>query len=297
MIDMFEGCFTAIVTPFEGTGVRPEVDYDAYLEILELQNSAGVDGIVPCGTTGESPTLNHREHNKVIEATVEHSRGRVIAGTGSNATWEALEMTRQAEDSGAHASLQVCPYYNKPSQEGLYSHFSTIAEKVEIPLILYNIPGRSALEIAPQTMARLKEEHSHIVGVKEATGSADTWARIRELCGKDFVILSGNDHDTFKLMKESGGSGVISVASNVLPRRIKDFTHLGLKGDFSAMEEEHESLKELFRILFIDGNPVSVKEVMNLLNLPAGGFRYPLCPTTREKREEIERVLREMNLK
>ncbi|NOZ82717.1 MAG: 4-hydroxy-tetrahydrodipicolinate synthase, partial [Euryarchaeota archaeon] len=163
-------------------------------------------------------------------------------GTGSNCTWEALELSRYAEDVGADATLQVCPYYNKPNQEGLFRHFSAIAEKVEIPHILYNIPGRSAQSIAPETMARLKEEHSNIVGVKEASGKREVWREVRRLCGSDFVILSGNDGDTLELMREHSAKGVVSVASNLIPARMQRFVELGLKGSFSEMEREHEEL-------------------------------------------------------
>ncbi len=293
---MFKGCFTAIVTPFKGTGVKSEVDYEAYKELIEFQDRNNIDGIVACGTTGESPVLSHEEHNKVIEFTVEHAKSIVIAGTGSNCTWEALELTKHAFDVGAHATLQVVPYYNKPNQEGLYRHFATIAEKVDMPIILYNIPARSCVALSPETMAKLKEEFSNIIGVKEASGNREVWEKIRELCGKDFLILSGNDSDTYTLMKDFGAKGVISVASNIIPKRMHDFVELGLKGDFKRMKEEHESLKELFEVLFIDTNPIPVKEAMNMLGLNAGGFRYPLVETSKEKRERIKEVLRNLGL-
>ncbi len=293
---MFEGCFTAIVTPFKSSGIKPEVDYEAYSRLIEIQNSGRVAGIVACGTTGESPVLSHEEHNRVIEVTIEKAESKVIAGTGSNSTWEAIEMTKHAEDAGAHASLQVCPYYNKPSQEGLFRHFSAIAEAVEIPIILYNIPGRSALEISPETMARLSEEYSHIVGVKEATGKPEVWEKIRELCGSDFILLSGNDSDTYEMMKSYNAKGVVSVASNVIPGRMQKFVELGLNNNFEAMEKEHKALEDFFKVLFIDTNPVPVKEAMNLLGMPAGGFRLPLCETTAEKRERIKEMLEKLSL-
>ncbi|NOZ58782.1 MAG: 4-hydroxy-tetrahydrodipicolinate synthase [Euryarchaeota archaeon] len=293
---MFEGCFTAIVTPFRGNGLKPELDEDAFTRLVELQNEAGVAGIVAVGTTGESPVLSHEEHRRVVELTVEHARCAVIAGTGSNCTWEALELSRHAGDVGAAATLQVCPYYNKPSQEGLFRHFSTIAECVDIPHILYNIPGRSALEIAPETMARLREEHSNIVGVKEASGNPETWRKIRELCGEDFLILSGNDGDTFALMRDFSAKGVISVASNIIPKRMQRFVELGLRGEFAAMEREHLALRELFDVLFIDTNPIPIKEAMSLAGMPAGGFRLPLCETSEEKRERIREVIRRLGI-
>ena len=287
----FEGCFTAIITPFHGTGLKTPVDWEAYEEILRFQNENGIAGIVACGTTGESPTLSHVEHCQVIEKTLDGSKALVISGTGSNATWEAVEMTKDAAEAGAHASLQVCPYYNKPSQDGLFRHFGAIAEAVDIPNILYNIPGRSSREIAPRTMARLMEEYSNVIGVKEATGNPEVWRAIRESCGKDFLILSGNDSDTYQLMKEYGAKGVVSVASNVAPREMVAFTRLGLKGRFPEMETENNRLKELLDILFIDTNPIPVKEAMNYLGLKAGGYRLPMCETSPENRNKLIEVL------
>lgn len=286
-----EGCFTAIVTPFKGTGAKTPVDWEVYKELLEFQDENKIAGIVACGTTGESPTLSHEEHGRVIEATVENSKGIVIAGTGSNSTWEAVKMSEDAEEAGAHASLQVCPYYNKPSQEGLFRHFGAVAEAVEIPIILYNIPGRTSREIAPQTMARLAEEYSNVVGVKEASGSEKVWKEIRETCGRKFLILSGNDSDTYALMKNYDAKGVISVASNVFPKLMVEFTDLGLKGKFSEMERENSRLKALFDVLFIDTNPIPVKEAMNILGLKAGGFRLPMCETSEENRKKLREVL------
>lgn len=287
----FEGCFTAIITPFQGTGLKTPVDWEAYEEILRFQDENGIDGIVACGTTGESPTLAHVEHCQVIEKTVEGSKSLVIAGTGSNSTWEAVEMTKDAAEVGAHASLQVCPYYNKPSQEGLFRHFGAIAEAVDIPHILYNIPGRSSREIAPSTMARLMEEYSNVIGVKEATGKPEVWREIRERCGRDFLILSGNDGDTYQLMKDYGAGGVVSVASNFVPREMAAFTRLGLDGRFQEMEAENNRLKELFDVLFIDTNPIPVKEAMNYLGLRAGGYRLPMCEISVENRRKLIEVL------
>lgn len=286
-----EGCFTAIVTPFKGTGTKTPVDWEAYKELLEFQDENKIAGIVACGTTGESPTLSHEEHSRVIEATVENSRGIVIAGTGSNSTWEAVKMSEDAEEAGAHASLQVCPYYNKPNQEGLFWHFGAVAEAVDIPIILYNIPGRTGREIAPQTMARLAAEYSNIVGVKEASGSEKVWKEIREACSRKFLILSGNDSDTYALMKNYGAGGVVSVASNVFPKLMAKFTELGLRGNFPEMEKENSRLKPLFDVLFIDTNPIPVKEAMNMLGLKAGGFRLPMCETGEENRKRLREVL------
>jgi 4-hydroxy-tetrahydrodipicolinate synthase len=293
---IFEGCFTAIVTPFTGTGTRAPVDWRGYERLVEFQNDEGIDGILACGTTGESPTLSHKEHNKVIERTVEKSNCIVIAGTGSNSTWEAIEMTEHAADIGADASLQVTPYYNKPSQEGLFQHFGAIAEAVDLPMILYNVPGRTAKEIAPETMARLAREYSNIVAVKEASGSEDVWREIREVCSNDFQIISGNDADTFPIMKRYRGTGVISVASNVIPKRLSEFVKLGLNKDFVDMEVEHNALMEFFDVLFIDTNPVPVKEALNKIGLPGGGYRFPLCETTQDNKMKIYDVLESLGV-
>lgn len=289
---IFEGCFTAIVTPFVGTGAKTSVDRRGYKKLVEFQNENGIDGIVACGTTGESPTLSHKEHDKVIEDTVANSSCTVIAGTGSNSTWEAIEMTEHAEDAGADASLQVTPYYNKPSQEGLFRHFGAIAEAVDIPIILYNVPGRTSKEIAPETMARLAEEYSNVVAVKEASGKEEVWKGVREVCSSEFQIISGNDGDTLPLMRDYKGTGVISVASNVIPKRMAEFVKLGLDGNFQAMGKEDEALNAFFDVLFIDTNPVPVKEALNMLGLPGGGYRFPLCETTEENRGRISDVLK-----
>lgn len=287
----FEGCFTAIVTPFKGTGVRTEVDWEGFRWLLEKQSEGNIAGVVPCGTTGESPTTSHEEHNRLIGLSVEHFDGIVIAGTGSNCTWEAIEMTKHAEDVGASASLQVCPYYNKPNQEGLFRHFGAVAEAVDIPIILYNIQGRSSREIAPETMARLAKEYSNVVGVKEASGSQQVQQKIRQACGNDFLILSGNDNETCWMMKNVGARGVISVASNVIPKRMVDFIAKGLSGDWAGMECEDKELSEFFATLFIDTNPIMVKEALNLVGLPGGGFRYPMCETSEANRKKLNEVL------
>ncbi len=291
---IFEGCFTAIVTPFTGTGSKTPVDWRGYKRLVEFQNENGIDGIVACGTTGESPTLSHKEHNKVIEVTVENSGCIVIAGTGSNCTWEAMEMTEHAADIGADASLQVAPYYNKPSQEGLFRHFGAIAEASDIPLILYNVPGRTSKEIAPETMARLADEYSNVAGVKEASGREEVWKGIREVCDSDFQIISGNDGDTFHLMKDYKGCGVISVASNAIPKRMAEFVKLGIGGNFLDMDRENKALNEFFDVLFIDSNPIPVKEALNTLGLPGGGYRFPLCETSAENKKSISDVLKSL---
>jgi len=293
---MLEGCFTAIVTPFTSPGLKAPVDWEAFRNLLTSQKDDGVSGIVACGTTGESPALSYDEHTEVIEFTVENFGDTTVAGTGSNSTWEAIDLTKHAEDVGAHASLQVCPYYNKPNQEGLFRHFGAIAEAVDIPIILYNVPGRTSREIAPQTMARLADEYSNVAGVKEASGKEDVWNGIREHCDKDFLILSGNDADTYKLMKDYNGKGVISVASNLIPGRIAEFVKMGLNGSFDAMLKEDHELAELFDVLFIDTNPIPVKEGMNLCKINAGGFRLPLCEMDVEKKGKLAKVITELGI-
>jgi 4-hydroxy-tetrahydrodipicolinate synthase len=288
---MLEGCFTAIVTPFISTGLKSPVDWEAFDKLLSFQKEEGVTGIVACGTTGESPVLSHEEHSRVIQFTVENFGDITIAGTGSNSTWEAVELTKHAEDAGANASLQVCPYYNKPNQEGLFRHFGEVAEAVDIPILLYNVPGRTAREIAPETMARLAEEYSNVIGVKEASGREDIWRRIRENCGENFLILSGNDGDTFRLMKDYAAKGVVSVASNVIPGRIAKYVKMGLEGRFDEMQKEDRMLSEFFEALFIDTNPIPVKEAMNICNINAGGFRLPLCEMEDEKKEQLRNAL------
>ncbi|NOZ77158.1 MAG: 4-hydroxy-tetrahydrodipicolinate synthase [Euryarchaeota archaeon] len=293
---MFEGSFTAIVTPFKGTGPRTPVDWDAYEKLIAFQDEKGTAGIVACGTTGESPVLSHSEHNRLIEFTVETSKNPVIAGTGSNSTWEAIEMTQAAEDVGAEASLQVCPYYNKPTQEGLFRHFGAVAESVDMPIILYNVPPRTVTSIEAGTMARLAEEYSNVIGVKEASGNQKVWEEIRKRCGKDFLILSGNDGDTYPLMKHYRARGVISVASNLIPGEIASFVQLGLEGDFKEMEVMDRRFSRLFDAMFIESNPIPVKEAMNILGLDAGGYRYPLCEISPENREALKSVMKDLGL-
>ena len=287
---VFRGCYTAIITPFEGSGVRVPVDWESFKEIIEFQDAGGIAGIVACGSTGESATLSMDEHKQVIAFVCENSGGTTIGGTGSNSTWEAVEMTRHAEDVGASASLQVCPYYNKPNQEGLFRHFSKVAEAVDIPIILYNVPSRTVQKIGPSTMARLAEEYSNIVAVKEATGDRGVWSEIAELCPKDFEIISGNDDDTLELIRDFNATGVISVASNIMPQRLTDFVNLCLDGEFEKAEVLQNQLSPLVKALFIDTNPIPIKHVMNLKGFGAGGYRLPLCETTDENKKKIEEV-------
>jgi 4-hydroxy-tetrahydrodipicolinate synthase len=286
---MFKGAFTALVTPFRD-GV---VDCDRLRANVEYQISEGIDGLVPVGTTGESPTLSHDEHDRVIDTVVETAAGRVpvIAGTGSNATDEALRLTKHAKSVGADASLQVNPYYNKPTQEGMYRHFMTIADAADMPMVLYNIPGRCGVAMTPQTIARLAK-HPNIVAVKEATGSLDMASEIAQLCGPDrFTILSGDDTLTLPLAAV-GGKGVISVLSNLLPARIKALADAALAGDFAKARKLHLELFPVCKGMFIETNPIPIKTAMMLAGLDTGELRLPMCEMAEENKAVLEALLK-----
>jgi len=292
---MFTGTYTAIVTPFTSGG---KVDEARLRELIETQIQGGVDGVVPCGTTGESPTLSHDEHNHVIELTVKFvgKRCRVIAGTGSNATDEAIFMTRFAKQVGADASLQVAPYYNKPTQAGLYAHFRAIAEAVDLPMILYNIPGRCGVDIANETIARLRRDlPRHVVGLKEATGNVDRVSQLRLLVDRDFSILSGDDALTLPMMAV-GAQGVISVASNVVPREVADLVRAALKGDFAAAGHIHARLYPLFKDLFLETNPGPVKAALAMLGRIEECYRLPLVPISDANKTQLGSTLRALGL-
>lgn len=278
---MFEGVYTAIVTPFNHDG---SVDYGRLKALVERQAAAGVDGIVPVGTTGESPTLTCDEHSRVIDCVIEACGGgsgcagcscgrmKVIAGTGGNSTAEAIELTARAKAAGADGTLQVTPYYNKPSQEGLYRHFSTVAD-LGLPVVLYNVPGRSAAEIGIETVARLAT-HPAIVAVKEAGGSVDRVSRILDVC--DIAVLSGDDALTLPMMAV-GACGVVSVASNVIPKVMADMVHAALDGRWEEACGMHRLYYRLFTSLFLDTNPVPVKTALGMLGLCEPALRLPLC--------------------
>ncbi len=284
---MFSGAFTALVTPFR----NGEVDEEALEALVEFQIQQGINGLVPCGTTGESPTLSEEEDRLVIEAVVRVAAGRVpvVAGTGSNSTDMAIKYTRMAEEAGADGSLQVAPYYNKPTQEGLYRHFATIAESTSLPLILYNIPGRTSVEISAATLARLAEV-PNIVGVKESTLSMNMASDIRHLTGEEFVILSGDDPMTLPVMA-LGGNGVISVASNVAPGAVSEMVAALNSGDFLRGRELHYRLLPLFRALFLETNPIPVKAAASLLGLCSDEVRLPLVPMSGENLRTLQEVM------
>jgi 4-hydroxy-tetrahydrodipicolinate synthase len=292
---MFTGTYTAIVTPFIKNG---KVDESRLRELVEFQIAGGVDGIVPCGTTGESPTLDHAEHEHVVELVVKFAakRCKVIAGTGSNSTDEAIMMTAHAKNAGADASLQVAPYYNKPTQAGLYAHFRAIAEASELPMILYNIPGRCGVDIANETMVRLRHDLPKlVVGLKEATGNVDRVSQMRQLVDSDFSILSGDDSLTLPMMAV-GAVGVISVASNVIPREVTELTRAALKGDFATAGQIHAKVFPLFKDLFIETNPTPVKAALAMMGKIEETYRLPLVPMADNNKAQLRKTLAALGL-
>ncbi len=289
---MFSGAFTAIVTPFK----NGQVDEKAFKNLIRFGMDGGVNGFVPCGTTGESPTLSHEEHNRVVEMTVKEVSGqaKVIAGTGSNSTAEAISLTRHAKQVGVDAALLVSPYYNKPTQEGLYNHFKAIAEAVDIPLVLYNIQGRTAVNIENSTMEKLSRI-PNIVGVKEASGSILQMSEVIRLCGSDFDVLSGDDQMTFPLMA-LGGKGVISVVTNIIPDRMSDLVKSMLAGDVDKARTIHFEIYELCQTMFVETNPIPIKAALSLMGKIEPEFRLPLCMPSAANLEKIRTILAKYNL-
>ncbi len=291
---MFKGAITAIVTPFKENDI---VDEQSLRSLVEFQVKNGIDGIVPCGTTGESPTLDYVEHQKVIEIVIDAVKGKipVIAGTGSNSAREAIEMTKKAADSGADASLQVCPYYNKPTQEGLYRHFSAIAKAVDIPIIIYNIQGRTAVNMETSTLAKLAKEHSNIVGVKEASGNLSQMMDVINELSKDFTVLSGDDNITLPLMA-LGGKGVVSVASNIIPKEMHELTLHALNGNFEKARDMHYRLLPLFKGIFIETNPIPIKAALAMKGMITEAYRLPLCEMKAENKEKLKKILEDLKI-
>jgi 4-hydroxy-tetrahydrodipicolinate synthase len=288
MRQTFQGSLVAMVTPFHDR----RVDEDKIRELVEFHVAHGTDGLVPCGTTGESPTLTHEEHKRVVEIVIQQSRGRipVIAGTGSNSTAEAIELTLHAANAGAAGALLVTPYYNKPTQQGLYEHFRTIAQAVpDLPLIVYNIQGRTAVNVETDTLARLAQI-PNIVGVKEASGSLDQMTAVILACGPEFTVLSGDDNLTLPLMS-IGGRGVISVVANFLAREVADVTHAALEGDWKRARDLHLKLYPVCKAMFIETNPIPVKEAMAMLGMIRAEWRLPMCPMTPANREKLRQAL------
>ena len=280
-----QGLYTALVTPFRNGAV----DYDRLTKLVEMQISYGVDGISPVGTTGESPTLSFEEHERVIATVVQLVNGRckVLAGSGANSTAEALHLTRHAKSDGADFSLQVAPYYNKPTQEGLYRHFATIADSCDIPIVIYNVPGRSGVSVSAETIARLAKNHN-VAGVKEASGSVDRVSEILDLC--DIPVLSGDDALTVPMMSV-GAVGVVSVASNIIPKEMKQLVDLCNAGAFDQARAMHRKLYKFFKAMFVETNPIPVKAGMAIRGLLDEEYRLPLCPPSDKNREFLRQIL------
>ena len=290
---MFKGSMVALVTPFTDHGV----DECKLAELLEYQIKNGTRGIIPCGTTGESPTLSHEEHDRVIEIAVDvvHKRIPVIAGTGSNSTSEAVRLTRHAEESGADAALVVTPYYNKPTQKGLYLHFKAVADSVKIPIILYNIEGRCSRNIETPTIAKLVKDCKNIVGVKEASGNLDQAKAVKEACGKKFDLISGDDALTIPMMK-LGGTGVISVLANIMPKEVAEVVNLMLKGKVKEAEAKQAKLMPIIKAMFVETNPAPVKTACGLMGLCSAKLRLPLCELEHENLMKLKTTLKQFKL-
>jgi len=290
---MFAGTYTALVTPF----INDQVDEAAFARLVEGQIAGGVTGIVPVGTTGESATLDHGEHNRVIELGVKAAAGRckVIGGTGSNSTSEAVSLTVEAEKLGCDGALLVAPYYNKPSQEGLFRHFAKIAEATKLPIILYSIPGRCGIEIGVEVTVRLARAFPNIVAIKEAGGSVERVSALRAVLPPEFTILSGDDSLTLPFMA-AGAQGVISVASNVVPAEVSALVNAALAGDFANAREIHFRLYPLFKDLFIEPNPVPAKHALALRGEMRPDVRLPLCEMGDATRAKLEATLRQLQL-
>jgi 4-hydroxy-tetrahydrodipicolinate synthase len=290
---MFRGAYTALVTPFKDG----QIDYTAFEELIESQIAKGIDGVVPCGTTGESATLTEQEHGDVIEFTVKtvNRRVPVIAGTGSNSTAEAILYSQHAKEVGVDALLLVVPYYNKPSQRGVSAHFKALADSVDLPQILYNIPGRTGINMTPETLAELAR-HPRIVGVKEASGNLEQMARIRQLCPTDFDLLSGDDTLTLPLLS-IGGVGVISVLSHLIPGETSRLVHAYLEGKISESKDLFFKYGDLTKtVMGVDGNPTGIKAALSLQGRMAEEFRLPLVPVTPESKELIRQQLAKLGL-
>ena len=288
----FSGCMVALVTPFKGD----KVDWESLEGLVEFHIENGIHGIVPCGTTGESATLTHQEHNEVVEAVVKYVKKRVavIAGTGSNSTQEAIEFTRSAEKAGADGALMISPYYNRPTQEGIYQHYRKVASEVHIPLIIYNIPSRTGSKIEPETLARLAEV-KNIAGVKEATGSIDQAIEVFRLCGDGLEVYSGEDSLTFSLMA-LGGKGVISTVANVAPREMSQLTRACFEGDWEKGRSIQFQLIPLIRSLFIETNPIPVKTALSLMGKCRGDLRLPMTPMAEPNVKKLQKAMADFGL-
>jgi len=290
---MFKGTYTAIVTPFKGG----RIDEDGFRKLIDFQIDHGIDGIVPVGTTGEAATLDYDEHLRVIEIAVQQANGRckIVAGTGSNSTREAIELTQKAEKLGIDGALLASPYYNKPTQEGVYRHYRAIAESTSLKLMLYNVPGRTAGEIGIETCARLATDCKTIVSIKEAGGSAERVSALRNVVPPDFTILSGDDAQTLPFMAV-GAVGVVSVASNIIPKPMTELVSNFLEGRPSDSMRIHLRYFRLFKDLFIESNPIPIKTALHLMGMIEPEFRLPLCEMSAANREQLSRTLSALKL-
>jgi 4-hydroxy-tetrahydrodipicolinate synthase len=283
-----QGAMTALITPFK----NGKVDEETYAKLIERQIENGIDYVVPVGTTGESATLTHDEHKRCIEIAVEVCKGRakVLAGAGSNSTHEAIDLARFAESKGADAILSVAPYYNKPTQAGIYAHYKALAESVSIPVVLYNVPGRTCSNIEVDTAVRLFNDVENIVAIKEATGKIENVVALKAKSG--ISVISGDDAINYPIMA-TGGSGCISVTSNLLPKKIANLIHSALKGDFETSREINAELYEINKILFIESNPIPIKYAMYEAGLiPTLEYRLPLTPPSEENKKKIKEIIK-----
>lgn len=289
---MFHGSIVAIVTPFK----KGKVDEKAFGELIDFHLRSGTHGIVPCGTTGESATLSHEEHKRVVELAVKMAGGRipVIAGTGSNSTEEAIAFTRHAKAAGAAGALLITPYYNKPTQEGLYQHYKAVAKAVDLPLVLYNIPGRTGVNMLPATVARLME-FDNIIGIKEGTGSLQQISDLVQLCGERLVILSGDDFTALPTMAV-GGKGVISVTANIAPADMAQMMEAAARGDYGRAKKLHDQLYPLHQVMFVETNPIPVKAALALMGKCADEVRLPLWHMSDENFKKLKAALKRYGL-
>jgi 4-hydroxy-tetrahydrodipicolinate synthase len=290
---MISGSLVAIITPFK----KNKIDEQTLTELIDFQIEGGTHGIVPCGTTGESPTLSYEEHKGVIKHTIEvvDKRVPVVAGTGSNSTDEAINLTRYAEQAGADAALVIVPYYNKPTQEGIFQHFKSIAANTDIPIILYNVPGRTGVNMETETVARLRSSSKNIIGIKEASGSITQASNILSQCGKDFLLLSGEDALNYPLLT-IGARGFITVTANIVPNDVAELYNRFVAGDYSACKELHYKLLPLNEALFLETNPIPVKRALALMNKIEMGCRLPLCEMSKTHLDKLKSALKNYGL-
>ena len=290
---LFHGAITALVTPFKNN----TIDEEAYRKLIDDQIEKGIHGLVPCGSTGESATLSHKEHEAVIEICIDQVHGRVpvLAGSGSNNTTEAIHLTKFAQKAGADGALLITPYYNKPTQEGLYQHYAAIAREVEIPMVLYNVPGRTGWNMLPPVLGRLARDFSNIIGVKEATGSLTQGSEVIESCPESFLVLSGDDFTALPLMT-IGGAGVISVTSNIVPDKMAAMCNAFEAGNLKEAVRIHHELFALHKAMFIETNPVPVKKSLELMGRIQGDVRLPLCAMSEDNVEKLREILKKYAL-